>query len=407
MLNQDFGKIPPSYLFSEVAGRVGAYQEANPDAELLRLGIGDVTRPLPAVVIEALHAATDEQADPATFRGYGPEQGYEFLREAINKGEYASVGVSLDADEIFIGDGAKSDSANIQELFSTDASVAVADPVYPVYIDSNAMSGRLGDYQDGRWTNLTYLDCTEENGYKPPLPEERVDLLYLCYPNNPTGTTLTKDELQRWVDYARDNGTIILFDAAYRAFITQDDVPRSIYEIEGAEEVAIEFGSFSKTAGFTGLRASWTVVPKALKVDGQALNPMWNRRQATKFNGTPYIVQKAAEAIYTPQGQAELQENIDYYLRNAHLIRKTLLDAGIKAVGGDNSPYVWFKCPGGMDSWEFFDYLLDNAQIVGTPGVGFGPAGAGHFRLSAFGTHQATEEACRRLADVLPLIGRN
>ncbi len=402
MLNEHFGKIPPSYLFSEVAGRVNAYQEAHPDTELLRLGIGDVTRPLPAAVITALHEATDEQADPSKFRGYGPEQGYEFLREAINKGEYASVGVDLEADDIFIGDGAKSDSANIQELFSVDASVAVADPVYPVYIDSNAMSGRLGDFSDGRWTNLTYLNCSEENGYKPPLPSEPVDLIYLCYPNNPTGTTLSKDELAQWVNYARDNGSIILFDAAYRAFITEDDVPRSIYEIEGAKEVAIEFGSFSKTAGFTGLRASWTVVPKELQVNGQALNPMWNRRQATKFNGTPYIVQKAAEATYSEQGQKQIQENIDYYLTNAHLLRETLLEAGINAVGGDNSPYIWFKCPAGMDSWEFFDYLLDTTQIVGTPGVGFGPAGDSHFRLSAFGTYEATKEACERLAKALP-----
>ena len=404
MLNEEFHKIPSSYLFSDIATRVGQYQQAHPDQEILRLGIGDVTLPLAPAVIAALHEAVDEQASSATFAGYGPEQGYGFLRKAIAAEEYGGIGVDVDPDEVFIGDGAKSDTGNIQELFSVDATVAVADPVYPVYVDSNAMAGRLGEYRDGTWSNLTYLSCTEANGYKPPFPSEHVDLIYLCYPNNPTGTTLTRSELEGWVDYARRNGSIILFDAAYRAFITDDSIPRSIYEIDGAREVALEFGSFSKTAGFTGLRCSWTVVPKELRVDGVSLHAMWNRRQSTKFNGTPYVVQKAAAAIYTPEGRVQVQEAIDYYLRNAVLIRDALLGSGIEAVGGDNSPYVWFKCPGGMDSWEFFDYLLNNAQIVGTPGVGFGPAGEGQFRLSAFGSFETTSEAVRRLQALLPTL---
>ncbi|WP_442316362.1 LL-diaminopimelate aminotransferase [Actinomyces minihominis] len=404
MLNTEFQKIPASYLFSDIAKKVSEYQKAHPDKQVLRLGIGDVTLPLAPAVVAALHDAVEEQAQSATFAGYGPEQGYAFLREAIAEGEYEAIGVSLDSDEVFIGDGAKSDTGNIQELFAADAKVAVADPVYPVYIDSNAMAGRLGDYEGNRWTNLVYLPCNEGNGYKPPFPTEPVDLIYLCYPNNPTGTTLTRDELGGWVQYARDNGAVILFDAAYRAFITDDSIPRSIYEIEGAEEVAIEFGSFSKTAGFTGLRCSWTVVPKALVIDGVSVNAMWNRRQATKFNGTPYIVQKAAAAIYSPEGQVQVQEAVDYYLRNAALIREALLGAGIEAVGGDNSPYVWFKCPGGMDSWAFFDFLLNNAQVVGTPGVGFGPAGEGQFRLSAFGSFETTQEAVARLTGLLPQL---
>ena len=404
MLNEEFHKIPSSYLFSDIATRVGQYQQAHPDQEILRLGIGDVTLPLAPAVIAALHEAVDEQASSATFAGYGPEQGYGFLRKAIAAEEYGGIGVDVDPGEVFIGDGAKSDTGNIQELFSVDATVAVADPVYPVYVDSNAMAGRLGEYRDGTWSNLTYLSCTEANGYKPPFPSEHVDLIYLCYPNNPTGTTLTRSELEGWVDYARRNGSIILFDAAYRAFITDDSIPRSIYEIDGAREVALEFGSFSKTAGFTGLRCSWTVVPKELRVDGVSLHAMWNRRQSTKFNGTPYVVQKAATAIYAPEGRVQVQEAIDYYLRNAALIRDALLGSGIEAVGGDNSPYVWFKCPGGMDSWEFFDYLLNNAQIVGTPGVGFGPAGEGQFRLSAFGSFETTSEAVRRLQALLPTL---
>ncbi len=400
-LNQNFAKIPPSYLFSEVAGRVARYQEDHPDAKLLRLGIGDVTRPLPEACVTALKEAADEQLSSDTFRGYGPEQGYGFLREAISRGEYASLGVDVSPADIFVSDGAKSDSANIQELFSTNATVAVADPVYPVYIDSNAMSGRLGDYADGRWSNLTYLPCTEENGYVPPLPGEHVDLVYLCYPNNPTGATLSREELTRWVDYARKNDTVLLYDSAYRAFVTDPEVPRSIYEIPGAKEVAIEFGSLSKTAGFTGLRCAWTVVPEELKVDGKSLRDMWNRRQSTKFNGVPYVVQRAAAAVYTPEGQKESHDSIEYYLENAGLIRSVLEEAGLNPSGGVNAPYVWFRCPGGMDSWEFFDLLLNDAQIVGTPGVGFGPAGQGCFRLTAFGSREDTEEATRRLKVLL------
>ncbi len=401
MLNTEFQKIPASYLFSEIAARVSKYQEEHPGQEVLRLGIGDVTLPLAPAVIQALHEASEEQAESATFRGYGPEQGYGFLRDAIAREEYASLDVAVSPDEVFVGDGAKSDTGNVQELFSVDAKIAVADPVYPVYIDSNAMAGRLGEYRGGRWSNLVYLPCTEESGYKPPLPESHVDVIYLCYPNNPSGTTLTRAELAEWVQYAKANGSVILYDAAYRAFITDEDVPRSIYEIPGAKEVAIEFGSFSKTAGFTGLRCSWTVIPKVLVVEGQSLHAMWNRRQSTKFNGTPYIVQKAAAAIYTPEGKLQVQQAIDYYLRNAQMIREALLGAGIDAVGGDNSPYVWFKCPGGLSSWEFFDVLLEKAQIVGTPGVGFGPAGEDHFRLSAFGSQEVTEEAVRRLQQLL------
>lgn len=402
MINQEFLKIPSSYLFSEIARRVSRYQEEHPDQELLRMGIGDVTQPLVPAVVTALHDAAEEQTEATSFRGYGPEQGYAFLRQAIAENEYAPLGASIDADEIFIGDGAKSDTGNIQELFSADAKVAVADPVYPVYVDSNAMAGRLGDYRDGVWTNLVYLPCTAANRYVPPLPSEPVDLIYLCFPNNPTGATLNREQLTQWVRYAEDNGSVILFDAAYRAFITDPEIPRSIYEIEGAARVAIEFGSFSKTAGFTGLRCSWTVVPRDLKVDGVSLHDMWNRRQATKFNGTPYVVQKAAAAIYTPDGKKQVHDQIDYYLQNARLIRKVLVEAGVAAVGGDNSPYVWFACPHGIDSWQFFDLLLNEAQIVGTPGIGFGPSGKDHFRLSSFASHKTTIEATACLSQLLP-----
>ena len=403
--NQHFGEIPQSYLFSEVAERVRRFETQHPEARVLRLGIGDVTRPLAPAVVEALHRAVDEQAAAASFQGYGPEAGYGFLREAIAAGEYAALGLDVSADEIFIGDGSKSDSANIQELFAETARVAVTDPVYPVYVDSNAMAGRLGSFDGERWTGLTYMPCDDTNEYRPALPAEPVELIYLCSPNNPTGTTLSRDELTKWVEYARETGAVILFDVAYRAFITGDDVPRSIYEIEGAGEVAIEFGSFSKTAGFTGLRCSWTVVPRNLRRDGVSLNAMWLRRQSTKFNGTPYIVQRAAEATYGAAGRAQVQADVEYYLANARLIRETLEAAGVAAVGGEHSPYVWFRCPRGMDSWEFFDALLERAQIVGTPGVGFGPTGAGHFRLSAFNTAEATQEAAGRLASFLATLG--
>ncbi|KIP51784.1 LL-diaminopimelate aminotransferase [Leucobacter komagatae] len=402
--NKNFGEIPQSYLFSEVAERVRRFEQQHPDARVLRLGIGDVTRPLAPAIVEALHSAVDEQAAAASFQGYGPETGYGFLREAIAAGEYAAIGVDVSPDEVFVGDGSKSDSANIQELFADSARVAVTDPVYPVYVDSNAMAGRLGTFDGDRWSNLSYIPCDDSNDYRPALPEEPVELIYLCSPNNPTGTTMSREDLEAWVAYARKTGAVILFDVAYRAFITGDDVPRSIYEIEGADEVAIEFGSFSKTAGFTGLRCSWTVVPKKLQRDGVSLHTMWLRRQSTKFNGTPYIVQRAAEATYSPAGREQVRADVEYYLANARLIRETLENAGVKAVGGEHSPYVWFRCPAGMDSWEFFDALLEQAQIVGTPGVGFGPTGAGHFRLSAFNTAEATQEAAGRLAELLPKL---
>lgn len=404
MINPHYGKIPPSYLFSEVAERVRAYQAAHPGERILRLGIGDVTRPLTPAVVDALQRAVAEQATGESFRGYGPEQGYAFLREAIVAGEYAPAHTTITAEEIFVSDGSKTDTAGIQELFSEQARIAVSDPVYPVYVDSNALAGRLGEFVNGRWSQLTYLACNEENGYVPSFPDAPVDLVYLCSPNNPTGTTLSRRELERWVSWARDHDAVILYDVAYRAFITDDSVPRSIYEIEGAEEVAIEFGSFSKTAGFTGLRCSWTVVPKGLQRDGASLHAMWSRRHSTKFNGTPYIVQRAAEATYSEAGRKEVRADLDYYLRNARLIREALLGCGIKAVGGVDSPYIWFRCPGGLDSWEFFDLLLNQAQIVGTPGVGFGPAGAKHFRLSAFGTHEDTLEAVSRLSSLVPTL---
>lgn len=400
MINPHYAKIPPSYLFSEVAQRVRAFAEKNPQTHLLRLGIGDVTRPLTSSVISALQQAVEEQSHAEEFRGYGPEQGYEFLREAIAEKEYRALGVNITADEIFVSDGSKSDCANIAELFDTSVTVAVSDPVYPVYVDSNAMAGRLGDFVDGAWNRLTYLVCDESNGYTPQPPSERVDLVYLCSPNNPTGAVMTHQDLQKWVEWATENKSIILFDVAYRAFIQDPELPRSIYEILGAEKVAIEFGSFSKTAGFTGLRASWTVVPKALEADGASLNAMWMRRQATKFNGTAYIVQKAAAAVYTEEGMRETGENIALYMRNAQLLRTTLNEIGITAVGGENSPYVWFKCPQNRSSWEMFDLLLNTAHIVGTPGEGFGPAGKGHFRLSAFGNPEDTKLAASRLKEM-------
>lgn len=404
MINEHYASLPPSYLFSEVAARVHAYQSRHPAQHLLRLGIGDVTRPLAPAIVEALHRAVDEQSVAESFRGYGPEQGYQFLRDAIVREEYATLGVSISPEEVFVSDGSKNDTSSVQELFAADARVAVADPVYPVYIDSNALAGRLGDYTDGRWSRLTYLVCDESNGYTPSPPEIAVDLVYLCSPNNPTGTTFSRADLARWVDYARENGAVILFDAAYRAFITDDDIPRSIYEIDGAEEVAIEFGSFSKSAGFTGLRCSWSVVPKALHAGGKALHPMWMRRHSTKFNGVPYIVQRAAEAVYSDAGRAQVSADIDYYLRNAAVMREALIHYGIAPVGGVDSPYVWFRCPGGLGSWEFFDYLLEHAQIVGTPGIGFGPCGAEHFRLSAFGSYEDTIAARGRLAQIIPAL---
>lgn len=391
-VNENFLKIKNNYLFSDIAKRVRAYTEANPDKNIIRLGIGDVTKPLSNTVIKSLHSAVDEMADSSTFRGYGPELGYSFLIEKIIENEFLPRGISLDIDEVFISDGSKSDTGNIGDILAGDNVVAITDPVYPVYLDTNIMSGR---------EKIVFLPCNKENDFVPSLPEEKVDMIYLCLPNNPTGTVLTRDQLKVWVDYAKENKSLILFDAAYEAFIREENVPHSIYEIEGAKEVAIEFRSFSKKAGFTGTRCAFTVIPKELKgytAAGEpvSINQLWNRRHSTKFNGVPYIVQKAAESIYTPEGKRETQETIDYYMENAKIIKAGLNEIGIETFGGINAPYIWLKTPQGMDSWSFFDKLLSEANIVGTPGVGFGPNGEGYFRLTAFGSRENTIEAMER-----------
>lgn len=402
-LNENYLKLPGSYLFSDIAKKVNALRESRLDAKIIRLGIGDVTRPLPRACIDAIHKATDEMATAEGFRGYGPEQGYAFLREAIVAHDFQPLVPDVSADEIFVSDGAKSDTGNIGDILGVGNKIAVTDPVYPVYVDTNVMAGRAGTLgADGRWNNLVYLPCVEENNFVPALPDVPVDVVYLCYPNNPTGTTLTRGQLKVWVDYALANGALILFDAAYEAFITEDDVPHSIYEIAGARECAIEFRSFSKTAGFTGTRCAYTVVPKTLKVksaggESIALHRLWNRRQTTKFNGVPYIVQRAAEAVFSPEGQVEVKANIAHYLGNAKTIREALLGIGLKVWGGVNSPYVWVKTPAGMTSWQFFDHLLHDLNVVGTPGSGFGPSGEGYFRLTGFGSAEQTREACERL----------
>lgn len=402
-INDNFTKLPASYLFSEVARRVNAYSESHPGADIIRMGIGDVTRPLCQAAVEALHKAVDDEAAGETFHGYGPEQGYSFLAEKIARYDYRERGIEIDTDEIFVSDGAKSDTGNIGDILSTANRVAVTDPVYPVYVDTNVMGGRAGDLgADGRWTEIEYLPCTAENGFVPALPVNNPDVIYLCYPNNPTGTTLTRRQLKAWVDYCREHGALLLFDAAYEAFIREEDVAHSIYEIEGAREVAIEFRSFSKTAGFTGIRLGYTVVPKELmgldeKGNKIALNGLWRRRQTSKFNGASYLTQRAAEALYTEKGQRQVKETIDYYLENARMLREGLAEAGYEAVGGINSPYIWLKTPGTMTSWEFFDYLLDRYHIVGTPGSGFGPSGEGYFRLTAFNTHENTRRCIERL----------
>lgn len=402
-INDNFQKLPGSYLFSEIAKRVAAYKDANPSAKIIRMGIGDVTLPLCDAVIKAMHKAVDEMADASTFRGYGPEQGYKFLIDTIIKNDFESRGVSLESDEVFISDGAKSDTGNIGDILGLGNVVAVTDPVYPVYIDTNVMAGRAGDLlADGRWSKIVYLPCTAENGFVPSLPKEKVDVIYLCFPNNPTGTTLTKAQLTEWVKYALANDALILFDAAYEAFIRESDVPHSIYEIEGAKQCAIEFRSFSKTAGFTGTRCGLTVIPKTVmarnaKGEKVALNGLWNRRQCTKFNGTAYVIQRAAEAIYSEEGKKQVKDTIDYYMTNAQIIRNGLEAAGYTVFGGKNSPYVWAKTPAGMDSWAFFDYLLKEKNIVATPGVGFGVSGEGYIRFSALGDKDATVEAMKRL----------
>lgn len=401
-VNENHLKLPGNYLFAEIGKRVVAFKAQNPDADIIRLGIGDVTRPLPQACIEAMHKAVDDMANEKTFKGYPEYEGYDFLINKIIEVDYKSRGVDVGADEIFVSDGAKSDTANIQELFGQDCTIAVTDPVYPVYVDSNVMAGRTGVYgSDGKWSNITYLPCTAENKFIPELPKSRVDLIYLCFPNNPTGTTLTKEELKKWVDYARQNNSIILYDAAYEAFISEENVARSIYEIEGAREVAIEFKSFSKTAGFTGTRCAYTIIPKDLKAYNAAgeavnLNRLWYRRQATKFNGVSYIVQRGAEAVYSEEGRKQIKELVGYYMANAKIIREGLQSIGIEVYGGVNAPYIWLKTPNGLDSWSFFDKLLSEANIVGTPGVGFGPSGQGYFRLTAFGSRENTDAAVER-----------
>lgn len=400
-INQNLAAMPAGYLFAEIAKRVKEYAAQNPGADILRLGIGDVTRPLAPAVVEAMRRAAGEMGTPEGFRGYGPDFGYDFLINAIIAGDYAARGVEIDFDEVFISDGAKSDVGNLQELFGPDAVIAVTDPVYPVYVDSNAMAGRLGRYENGRWTNLVYLPCNAENGFVPPLPDKAVDVLYLCYPNNPTGTVLTKEQLKTFVDWALEKGALIVYDAAYKAFISDDSIPRSIFEVPGAKECAIECCSFSKTAGFTGTRCAYTVVPKALRFDGVSLNRLWGRRQATKFNGVSYPVQRAAEAVYTEEGQRQVMESIRYYQENARVIREGLQNAGVQVFGGVHAPYIWIKTPNGMPSWDFFDLLLTQAHVVGTPGEGFGPSGEGYFRLTAFNTLEKTKEAVQRISRVL------
>lgn len=401
--NGNYSLLQGSYLFSEIARRVDAYKDEHPEADIIRMGIGDVTRPLVPAVIDAMHKAVDEMAKGETFRGYGPEQGYAFLREAIAKNDYHARGVEIAADEIFVSDGAKCDVGNIQELFGENTVVAVADPVYPVYVDTNVMAGRAGVYDEKKkgYTNIVYLPCTMENGFVPELPKERVDVIYLCYPNNPTGMTLTRDQLKVIVDYANSNGVLLLYDSAYEAFITDRAVPHSIYEVDGAKTCAIEFRSMSKTAGFTGVRCAYTVVPKALRYQDDcgneaSLNAMWLRRHTTRFNGTPYITQRGAEAIYSEEGKKETMEVVRYYLENARIIKSGLEQAGYKVFGGVNAPYIWLRVPGG-DSWAFFDELLSTRQIVGTPGAGFGNAGEGYFRMTAFASRENTVRAMERI----------
>ena len=398
-VNENFLKLPGSYLFSTIAKKVSAYQAEHPEAEIIRMGIGDVTLPLAPQILKALHEAVDEMGDKETFKGYAPDLGYRFLRETIAREDYQARGCKVDADEIFISDGAKCDCGNIQELFAADAKIAVCDPVYPVYVDSNVMAGRTGVYDPvtETWSDVIYLPCTMDNDFFPELPKETPDLIYLCNPNNPTGTTLTRDQLNVWVDYARREGAVILYDAAYEAYISQEDVPHSIYEIRGAGECAVEFRSFSKNAGFTGVRLGFTVIPKTLKCRDVAVRDLWARRHGTKFNGAPYIVQKAAMAVYSDEGKAQLKDQVAYYMNNARVIYEGLKSAGYEVYGGINAPYIWLKTPSGMSSWEFFDWLLEHAHVVGTPGSGFGPSGEGYFRLTAFGTYENTVKAMERI----------
>lgn len=398
-LNDNYLKLPGSYLFSTIGKKVKAYSEAHPDKKIIRLGIGDVTQPLAPAIIKALHGAVDEMADAKTFRGYAPDLGYEFLRNVIAENDYKARGCEIAADEIFVSDGAKSDSANIQEILSLDNKIAVCDPVYPVYVDSNVMAGRTGVYDvaSQTWSDVIYMPCNAENNFVPELPKETPDVIYLCYPNNPTGTTLTKAQLQVWVDYANKVGALIIYDAAYEAYISEDDVPHTIYECEGARNCAIELRSFSKNAGFTGVRLGFTVIPKDIKCGDVMLHSLWARRHGTKYNGAPYIVQRAGEAVYSAEGKAELKEQVAYYMKNARTIKEGLAAAGYTVFGGVNAPYIWLRTPDNMSSWDFFDYLLENVNIVGTPGSGFGPSGEGYFRLTAFGSYENTVEALDRI----------
>ena len=402
LVNEHFLKLPNNYLFSDIAKKVNAFKVSHPKTDLIRLGIGDVTRPLPQASIEAMHKAVDELANKETFHGYGPEQGYDFLIDAVIRNDYAPRGVYLEPGEVFISDGAKSDTGNIGDILRHDNSIGVTDPIYPVYIDSNVMCGRAGILEDGRWSNVVYLPCLSENNFVPEIPDRRIDILYLCYPNNPTGTVISKAELKKWVNYALENDTLILYDAAYEAYIQDPDIPHSIYEIKGAKKVAIEFRSFSKTAGFTGVRCGYTVVPKELTaatLEGERipLNRMWNRRQCTKFNGTSYITQRGAEAIYTPEGKKQVKAIIQYYMANARIMKEALESTGLKVFGGENAPYLWVKAPGEVSSWKFFEQMLYEANVVGTPGVGFGPSGEGYIRLPAFGERADCEEAMKRI----------
>ena len=398
-INENYLKLPGSYLFSNIGKKVTAYKAANPDKDVISLGIGDVTQPLAPAVIEALHSAVDEMADAATFHGYAPDLGYEFLRSAIRDNDYRERGVDIALDEIFISDGAKSDSGNIGDIFAVDNKIAVCDPVYPVYVDTNAMAGRTGDYiaDEERWSNVIYMPCTKETNFAPELPKETPDIIYLCFPNNPTGSTITKDQLQEWVDYANKVGAVIIYDAAYEAYISEENVPHTIYECDGAKTCAIELRSFSKNAGFTGTRLGFTVIPKELKSNGVMLNSLWARRHGTKFNGAPYIIQRAGEAVYSEAGKAQTKQQVAYYMNNAKTIIEGLKSAGYTVSGGVNAPYVWLETPDGMSSWDFFDHLLTNANIVGTPGSGFGPSGEGYFRLTAFGTYENTLKAIERI----------
>lgn len=402
LVNEHFLKLQSNYLFSDIAKKVNSFKITHPKQKIIRMGIGDVTQPLAPAVIEAMHKAVDEMASKETFHGYGPEQGYPFLIDAIIKNDYESIGVSLEPSEVFISDGAKSDCGNIGDLLRHDNSIGVTDPVYPVYIDSNVMSGRTGTWENGIWSDVVYIPCTAENQFVPELPSRRVDIIYLCYPNNPTGTTLTKEELKKWVNYALANDAIIMYDSAYEAYIQDPNIPHSIYEIKGAKKAAIEFRSFSKTAGFTGVRCGYTVIPKevsatTLKGERVFLNKLWHRRQCTKFNGTSYITQRGAEAVYSPEGKKQIRQTINYYMNNAKLMKEGLEACGLQVYGGTNAPYLWVKTPDGLSSWKFFEKLLYEVFIVSTPGVGFGPSGEGYLRLTAFGDHDDTIEAIQRI----------